>query len=135
MYFKIKLSYNNEYLSIDEKELETALFAFITDGKAIFKNGVVKGSSILSISEDWHKEMGWNDGYKLQDLDYAELNRKGITAKYTGVIGKAREKVQYFISTNQTHLIGKNIDISELNTEIKSQAIDTSELANKFKIN
>lgn len=131
MYFKIKLGYNNEFLSIDENELETALFAFITDGKAVFKNGVVRGKDIISITEDWHKEMGWNKEYKLEALDYSDMTEKGITAKYSGIIGKAKEKVQYLITTNQTHLIGKDFEMPK--TE-ETKQIDTSSIANKFKI-
>lgn len=114
-YFKIKIGYGeNDFVPIDETELETALYIFLNDLKGIFKNGVVRGKDIIGITEDWHKEMGWNVGYKLGPEDWAELQKKGILQKYTAVISLAKEKVQYLLNKGRKDLIGKNIEIKEL---------------------
>ena len=112
-YFKIKIGYEEDaYISIDQSELESALYVFLSDSKGIFKSGVVRGKDIISISEDWHKEMGWNKGYQMNEDDWADLEHKGILKEYAGIIGKTKEKIQYLISTNQQNLIGKNAEIA-----------------------
>ena len=111
-YFKIKVGYGeNEYVPIDEDELETALFVFLTEGKGIFKNGVVRGKDIIGITEDWHKAMGWNKGYELSADDWIDIKEKGVQAEYQGLIGEKKEKIQYLIQTNQQNLIGKNVEV------------------------
>jgi hypothetical protein len=113
-YFKIRIGFGNgddRYIGIDETELESALYCFISNSKGIFKNGVCRGQDIISITEDWHKEMGWNPEHNLGSDDWNELKAKGISQKYIGVIGAVKEKVQYLISTGRTNLIGRNADI------------------------
>jgi hypothetical protein len=112
-YFKIKIGYDNEFLHIESLEdLEKAYFAFATNNKVIFSNGeACRGGDIINITEDWHKEMGWNDTHELQDDDWNELRAKGIVKKYTGIKGGVSEKVTYLRETNQTNLIGKNVDV------------------------
>lgn len=110
-YFIIKTGYGeNEFIKIDESELDTALYAFMSDSKGVFKNGVVRGKDIIAIREDWHREMGWNYTHEMEAEDWAELNDKGITQKYTGAIQEAKEKVQYLMQTNQLHLLGKEVE-------------------------
>lgn len=109
-YFKIKTGYGEEeFVSIDETELEIAFFIFLNDSKAIFKSGVVRGKDIISIKEDWNAAMGWNKNHQLQPEDWADIRNKGVDALYTGAISNIKEKVQFLIETNQQHLIGKNV--------------------------
>lgn len=122
-HFRVKIEYGKgeqNSVLITENELELALHAFITEEKVLFRNGAVRGKDIISITEDWHTEMGWNPGYNLRDEDYAELKSKGILKKYTGVIALAKEKVQYLMQSNQIHLIGKNVDIPGITTHALS---------------
>ncbi len=116
-YFKIKIGYGeSDYIPIDETEIESAFQVFITESKGIFKNGVVRGKDIISIVEDWHRVMGWNQSYKMGAEDYAELSQKGIDREYRDFLAKKSEKVKYLLSNNQAELIGKNVPELELLT-------------------
>lgn len=131
-YFKIKTAYN-EFINIDSiSDLEKAQYAFLTDGKVIFSNGkLCRGKDIMGISEDYHKEMNWNDSHKIDEDDLNQLKQKGVIQKYNGLIARAKETVQYLIETNQANLVGKGFDLLSLNSGNK---IDTSSLLDKFKI-
>lgn len=112
MHYKIKTGYGElDFVPIDQSELETAFYAFLSESKAIFKQGVVRGKDIISISPDYHKVMNWNYTHKLDVDDFAELRSKGIENKAMNLLETAKEKVQYLIQTKQEHLIGKNVDV------------------------
>lgn len=114
-WFKIKTGYNqNDFVSIDENELELALHIFNVDGKAVFKNGVARGKDIIAIKEDWHKAMGINQAWKLNEDDYNEMAKQGIDTKYRGAITEAKERVRYLVDNKKENLIGTGIDIPEL---------------------
>ncbi len=133
-YFKIKFGYSeHEYIGIDDSELDAAMLCFLSDSKGVFKTGVVRGKDIIAISEDWHKEMGWNPTHDLGDDDWAEIRGKGVDKKYVGVIASAKERVQYLMQTNQTHLVGKNVDVPKIN-EQKPVSDFSKEISEKFKI-
>lgn len=105
-YFKIIKGYkSHEFTRIDESELEAAICIFLTDGKALFKNGVVRGKDIMDIREDWHKEMGWNDDHELRGDDWNELNTKGVTLKYVGVIAAAKDNVKLKLESQKTPIL------------------------------
>jgi hypothetical protein len=132
-YFIIKTGYGeNEFIKIDESELETALYAFMSDSKGVFKNGVVRGKDIIAIREDWHREMGWNYTHVMEVEDWAELMDRGVSSKYAGAIQGAKEKVQYLMQTDQLNLLGK--PVPEIDKKELSSGFDTSSLANKMKI-
>lgn len=91
-HFKIKTGYrDDEFIPITEDELQTALHCFLTDSKGVFKNGVVRGKDIIGIMENWHKEMGWNQGYKLLPEDFEEIKNK--CGHYVGYLAEAKMKV------------------------------------------
>lgn len=70
-YFKVQKGYwADDYISIDETELRKAITAQVKGQVAIFKEGTVSGNSIMSITPDWNKTMGWNRDYKLTGEDY-----------------------------------------------------------------
>lgn len=130
-YYKIIRGYNAEdYIEINETELEKAYGAFLLKKDSVYSGGAVRGSEIIAIQPDFHRTMGWNRGYKLGEDDYAELRHKGIDNKMRVMIENTKNKIQYFINSGQTDLIGKNVDIPELD---KPNEI-TKELVNKFKI-
>lgn len=134
-YFKIKTGYGkNEFVSIDETELETALHVFMEDSKGIFKNGVVRGKDIISITEDYHKHMGWNYAHEMETDDWEDLRSKNILNEYRGVIEEAKNTVKYLTETKQTHLIGKNYRIPKIETPNKSYSQEIIDIANKFRI-
>lgn len=132
MNYKIIRGYNAEdYLEINENELEKAYYCFLEKKDSIFSGGAIKGSQILAIQPDFHKTMGWNRGYKLEVDDFAELSQKGIDKKMQKKLSEAKERVQYFISTNQTDLIGKNTEVPKINNEISEAS---KQLSDKYKI-
>jgi hypothetical protein len=126
--WKIYKDFNNHF-TIDEDELEKAIYSFITGKPVVFKSGAAI-RHIDSILPDYHAAMGWNEGYKLGALDHEELRQKGITTRLRGKYEEITTRVQYLIETRQENLIGKNIEIPalsapeepdrlELNAEIK----------------
>lgn len=111
-YFKVRVDYGKgeeNFIQIDDTELEAAIYAFLTDSKVLFKNG--PAPKVMMIREDWHREMGWNAGYPLGPEDMRELSSRGVLKKYAGVIAAAKEKVQYLVQTKQPHLIGRNVAV------------------------
>ncbi len=130
-YFKVKTGFEAEdSISITQDELEKAIYAQITGKVAIFRNGTIRGNNIISITEDWHTEMGYNKSHVLEDDDFAEISQRG--RDYRGLIAEAKMNVDYLIDTNQTHLVGKNIE--RIEKTIEKLSVDTSEISNKFKI-
>lgn len=110
-YFKLIRGYNAEdYISIDETELDKAYYAFLEKKDGVYSGGAVRGSEIIAIQPDFHKIMGWNRGYKLQELDFAELNERGIDRKCQFLLSNTKEKVQFLIKTNQLNLLGKPVE-------------------------
>lgn len=117
-YFKVKIGYSaDEFVSIDETELEKAVYAFASESKAIFKNGVVRGKDIIGITEDWNKAMGWNPLHKMTTEDFADVNRR-IGSDYKGVIAAAKDRVQMYIANGKVDMIGKT-PLPALNDESK----------------
>lgn len=109
MNFKIIFGYDAEdYLGIDETELEKAYYCFLEKKDSIFSGGAVRGSNIMAIQPDYHAAMGWNRGHKLGGDDYAELKVKGIERKHSLYLSETKSHVQSLIQSGQTHLIGKS---------------------------
>lgn len=133
-YYKIIRGYGAEdFIRIDETELEKANYAFLAKKDAIYSGGSVRGSEILAIQPDYHRIMGWNTGYKLGVDDFAELRAKGIEKKCLGLLSSSKEKVQYLISTKQENLIGRNVAIPELEKK-NPVSKEIESLADKMKI-
>lgn len=126
-YYKIRIGYGNgqgRHVKIDEMELELAYFIFMMpNARGIFKDGPVRHQDIITIEEDWHRAMGWNEGYELRAEDWDELRHHCV--EYVGMKAKIKERVEFLIKTGRQDLIGKNIQIPEL--EQKSPAL--SEIA------
>lgn len=73
-YFKIKIGYGkDDFISIDETQLEKALNAQITGKIAIFPEGSVSGNSIISITPDYHQALGFRHDAEINEKDYAHL--------------------------------------------------------------
>lgn len=113
-YFKVFRGFNeSDFIPIDQSELEKAIYAQISGKVAILKNGTIAGNQIGSIVPDYHRAKGWNYGYKLQAEDWKEINRD--CKSYTGIIEIAKNRVEYFIKSGKQDLIGKDVDIKQLN--------------------
>ena len=113
MNWKVYKDFNN-WISVDETEIEKAIFAYITGNRVVFTTGAI--NKISDILPDFHTTMGWNEGYKLDAYDWNEINSKNIKEKSNLLFGQAKRRVEYFIKTNQTDLIGKGVEIKEIET-------------------
>ncbi len=112
-YFKVQRSYDvNDFIPIDETELEKALHAFITGAPVVFLNGATQ--RIDGILPDYHRAMGWNYGYKLQGEDWAEVKKEGVNTDHLNLIGETKNKVQYLLKSGRQDLIGQNVPLPEL---------------------
>ena len=127
-HFKIIRGYSAEdYISIDETELEKAFYSFLSKKDAIYSGGAVRGSEILAIQPDYHRTMGWNRGYKLGVDDYAELRQKGIDKKSQQQLADSKEKIHYLISTNQEQLVGRGFQMPKIENSISKSISDLAE--------
>lgn len=132
-HYKIVRGYNAEdYIEIDETELEKALYAFLEKKDGVYSGGAVKGSEIIAIQPDYHKTMDWNRGHKLDDFDFAELKQKGIDKKLQLTLSETKARVQYLISSGQENLIGKNLEVPRLESN-KEVSEEVKKLSDKFK--
>jgi hypothetical protein len=116
MYFIIKTGYGeNDFIRVDNlPDVEKAQYAFLTEAKVMFSSGqVCRGKDILTIKEDWHKEMGWNPTHEMTDDDWNELKQKGIENKYLGQLALAKDNVHTLLEAKRTDLIGKPGKIEE----------------------
>ena len=130
-YYRIKTGYGkNEFISIGEDELESAIYSFMSDTKGVFSAGVVRGKDIISITPDYHKALGLsNTEWELDQDDWAEVAKLGIKKNLIDIYNKATFRVKYLIKTKQENLIGTNtaIDIQQIENkslgDIKEQML------------
>lgn len=121
-YFKIIRGYNAEdYLEIEESELEKSLYCFLEKKDSVFSGGAIRGSQIIAIQPDFHRTMGWNRGYKLCAEDFEELRQKGVDKKCNNLLSSAKQRVQYLVSTKQENLIGTNFEIKKVESPIGNE--------------
>lgn len=121
-YFKIIRGYNAEdYLEIEESELEKALYCFLEKKDSVFSGGAIRGSQIIAIQPDFHRTMGWNRGYKLGSEDFEELGQKGVDKKCNNLLSSAKQRVQYLVSTKQENLIGTNVEIKKIESQVSNE--------------
>lgn len=114
-YFKVQKGYNvDDYISIDETELRKAIIAQVTGKIAIFSEGTIAGNSIMSITPDYNRQMGWKRDYKLTGEDYDYIGQKRI---------------------EENRILLKNtFDEIQGNHQQSIVSDQAKELANKFKI-
>lgn len=111
-YFKVVYGFSeDEYLTVDETEVKKAIYAHLTGKKTAFNSGSVSGDKIIVIKEDWHKELGYNRGYKLKPEDYAEIEAT-VAKKYVGLIARAQEEVKQALRENRLVDITKPLEIA-----------------------
>jgi len=136
LYFKAIYGFDAEdYIPVEEDELEKAIYAHMTGSKTILKGGSMSGDKIHHVVEDAHRTMGWNRGYKLGSDDYAELREKGIDTKLQKTIGKTKERIAFLVANKRQSEIGKNVPIPELDTKHPDDIDDgVKMLANKFRV-
>lgn len=112
-YFKVKLGYGkSEYISVGERDAEVAMYAFLNPTARVVLSGKpVRGQDIITIEEDWHREMGWNPTHQLQGEDWNELKSKGVTEKYAGAMEVIKNRVKYFVESGKLELLGTGVEV------------------------
>ena len=123
--FKVKYGYTvADQVSIDETELEKALYAQKFGEVVQLGSKQVNGRNIIVIEPHWHYYTGWYDYYEPQTGDdFAQIERDAPKELLESMIRNYRERVDYLINTGRKNLIGKNTPLPELaksKEEIKS---------------
>jgi hypothetical protein len=78
-YFKVKTGYGvDDFIIVDETEVSKALRAQINGTVVICKEGSISGKSIITITPDVNKLMGWNRSYQPTSEDYGDVPEKLI---------------------------------------------------------
>lgn len=63
----------DDFISIEESELQRALLAQGKGGVFVTGEGTIAGNEIKRIVPDYQRDMGWNRDYQLTGEDYAEI--------------------------------------------------------------
>lgn len=140
--FRVKYGFNNlDKISIDETELEKALYAQKFGEVVQLRNKQINGKYIIDISPDVHYYTEWFDTYEPTTGDDIKQIERDCPPELNDVIRQYRERVDYLIYTNRRNLIGKNVAIPELDKpkdEVKQLPPDikklSDDIANNFKI-
>jgi hypothetical protein len=104
-HFKVVYGFGQDnFIPIDETELEKAMYAFMSGKKIVLTHGAIDGSQISKVIPDYHKTLGWNYGHKLGTEDWEEVNQK--CGNFEGLITHASEKVKHLIEAGKENLIG-----------------------------
>ena len=113
LYYKVYRDRDfNNYVPIDETELEKAQAAFRFGTSVIFNSGALE--KVGDILPDFNRTMGWNPSHKLENDDWSDIQNKGIENKLHSFSQLVKDKIDYLIATKQEHLIGKNVDVEGL---------------------
>lgn len=106
-YYKLVRGYGPEdYIEIDETELEKAYYCFLQKKDGIYSGGAVRGSEILAIQPDYHRAMGWNRGYKLGPDDYAQLSEEGVNRSHMTLLAETKQKVVEMVRAGKSLELG-----------------------------
>jgi hypothetical protein len=133
-YFKVIRGFGNEdFIPIDESELEKAIYAQISGKMVIFRNGSINGSHISAIMPDLHRAMGWNYGYKLGVEDHREIAKAGVKAQYAGALEGAKDRVQFFIESGRETEIGTGVAIPDRENKKPLLVEGVRDLSKRFK--
>mgnify|MGYP001605980694 FL=1 len=97
-FYRVNIDFNN-FINIDETELEKAIYAFRIGASVVFKNGAT--DRISNIVPDYHKILGFNDNWKLTPDDWGEINKSKDCFETKKTFELTDTKVNYLINKNQ----------------------------------
>jgi hypothetical protein len=140
--FKVRFGYTAmDRVSIDESELEKALYAQRFGVPVLLGGKQISGKEIKVIEPDYHFYTGWYESYVPNSGDDWLQIERDCPSDLENIIRHKRERIDYLISTNQKNLIGRNVVIPELDKtkeEVKQLPPDIQkqlgDINNKFKI-
>jgi hypothetical protein len=101
-FFKTWCGYE-KFIRIDDTELPRVLAAQITGKIVTVGDAQIRGSTITVIEPDYHRAMGWNDGYKLGPEDHADISKH--CREYVGYVGKIKEEVHLALGRGDAALL------------------------------
>lgn len=133
-YYKLLRPYGEDYVPIEEKDLERAIYAQIT-GALFLGMGTLSGNKIEMIVPDVLKTLEWPEGYKIKAEDWRDtgpIRRHGDRK-----ILEAVERVKYLISKGRDKEIGTGVAIPELDApkqELSAVSDLTKKVADKLEI-
>lgn len=91
-YYRIKTGYGkDDFISVDETELATAIRAQITGRVGVFNEGTVSGNHIMSIVPDLQRAAGYHRDYQLNGEDYERLGN--IDTEHRKLFGETKDSV------------------------------------------
>lgn len=136
-YWRVKYGFStSDQVSIEESELEKAIYAQLTGNPVQLNNSFINGRNIISITPHWHKYTGWYDYYEPNDgEDWKQIERD--CPSFEGRLEHYKSRVQFLLNSGRTSEIGKNIDLPEVKKieEPKHEFSDqVKQLADKFKV-
>lgn len=113
IYFKLLRTYGNDYISIEEAELEKAIYAQLSGDIFVGPGGTVAGNKIEMIVLDINRSAGFNEGYRLLPEDWGYVRRDFGGHDLRDLAEKkflaASDKVKLYVEQNRTDLIGKDM--------------------------
>jgi hypothetical protein len=93
-HFRVKTGYGkDDFISIAEDDLSTAIRAQVTGRVAIFDEGTISGNHIIAIVPDYQREMGWGRDYQLTGEDYEYIGSKAVR-EHRDVLQNTKRAVQ-----------------------------------------
>lgn len=113
LYFKLLRAYGNDHVSIEEAELEKAIYAQVSGDIFIGPGGSIAGNKIEMIVLDIHRTAGYNEGYRMQPEDWSYIRRDFGGQDIRNLAEKkfltATDSVKLNIERNRPDLIGKDM--------------------------
>jgi hypothetical protein len=134
-YYQIKYGFSkSDTETIEEKDLEKAIYAQIKKLPIQLNESYINGSNIIAIRPAYYKHTGWYDWYEpTGGEDWLQIKRD--CPSYECLIERSKERVSFLMRNGQENQIGKNIPIPELEALEQGEFSDeVKNLTNKLKI-
>ncbi len=92
-FYRVKTGYGkDDFISVNENELQTAIRAQLTGKVGVFNEGTVSGNHIISITPDYNRELRVARDWQLTSEDYAILGKNKVK-EYRSFLQEAKSNV------------------------------------------